>query len=497
MPFARHHGALLDMCEGLAKGTLLDEYGAVIKNGMVFMPPGSAKSTYGSVVFPTWYMGWKRQSQIILASYASNIARKQGRRARQIARSRKFQLIWEATLRGDTTAADEWALTNASEFMAGGILSGVTGNRAHGLVIDDPVSGRQDADSPTVRKSTREAYEDDLLTRLVPGAWQLLIQTRWNQDDLAGGILPADWAGESGDIQCRDGQTWRILCLPAEARENDPLGRAPGELLWAEWFTQEHFKRYKANARTWSALFQQLPMPEEGDYFKREWIKTDHGEPMPPLSHLKLYIGSDYAVTDGAGDWTVHVVIGVDKLGRLWLVDIWREQAASDAWVEAYCDLVALYKPSQTAEETGQIKGSVGPFLLKRMRARKVHTWRQTFPTKGSKGERAQSIRGQMSMDGLYVNPDLDPEKLAAFIAELLLFPGGKTDDQVDALGLVGQLLDRIANGKEPVGLDAKPKALEYVGDPDTGASVPNMTVKEQVWDFVRRQRAKRGEDEE
>ncbi len=100
--------------------------------------------------------------------------------------------------------------------MATGINAGVTGNRASGLIIDDPVKGREDADSELIRRKTREAYEDDLKTRLLPGGWIILIQTRWHEDDLAGSILPERWAGESGALQCRDGKVWDVVCLPAK-----------------------------------------------------------------------------------------------------------------------------------------------------------------------------------------------------------------------------------------------------------------------------------------
>lgn len=453
---AAHHFALLQMLEGLALGTLVDEYGTVIRNGMVFMPPGSAKSTYTSVVTPTWLMGLIPEYRLILTSYATGIARKQGRRARQIARSPKFRAIWEGTtLSEDTSAAEEWALTNGSEFMAGGILSGVTGNRAHGLIIDDPVAGRQEADSEAMRKATREAYEDDLLTRLLPGAWQAIVQTRWNMDDLSGGILPAEWRGESGIIDGRDGQKWYVLCIPAEARENDPLGRSPGELLWQEWFTPEHFARYRNNPRTWSALFQQLPMPEEGDYFKADWLKLE--DEMPDRPRLQVYGGSDYAVTDDGGDYTVHVVVGLDPEGNPWLLDLWRRQASSDVWVETFCDLVVKWRPIGWAEESGQIKGSVGPFLTRRQHERKAYVFRETFPTRGgNKAVRAQSIRGLMAMNGLRVHRNAP--FLADLKSELLAFPAGAHDDQVDALGLVGQLIDKMVNGRQEDPPPAKPQ---------------------------------------
>src|SRR5437773_12129361 len=100
--------------------------------------------------------------------------------------------------------------------MSGGILSGLTGNRAKGILIDDPIKGRQEADSEVTRKSVKNAYDDDLKTRLIPGGWLIIIQTRWHQDDLAGSILPIGYKGESGLIQCQDGMEWEVLSLTAK-----------------------------------------------------------------------------------------------------------------------------------------------------------------------------------------------------------------------------------------------------------------------------------------
>jgi predicted phage terminase large subunit-like protein len=196
----------------------------------------------------------------------------------------------------------------------------------------------------------------------------------------------------------------------------------------------------KRNPRIWSALYQGRPAPDEGSYFKREWIVDV--DRMPERDSLRVYGGSDYAVTSDGGDYTVHVVVGVDEEHRLYLLDLWRRQAASDVWIEAYCDLVKKWRPMGWAEETGQIRAGVGPYLLKRARERSAYCVREQFPTRHDKAVRAQSIRGRMAMQGLRIKRD------AAFrtdlIDELLRFPVGVHDDQADALGLVGQLLDKM-----------------------------------------------------
>jgi predicted phage terminase large subunit-like protein len=196
--------------------------------------------------------------------------------------------------------------------------------------------------------------------------------------------------------------------------------------------------------RNWSALYQQKPTPDTGDYFKAEWLKPYHDA--PPRETMTIYGASDYAVTDDGGDYTVHVIVGVDPQNKIYLLELWRKQTSPDQWVEAFCDLALKWKPMEWAEEQGQIRASIGPFLDQRARERKAYVHREPFPSRGDKARRAQSIRGRMALDGLYV-PERAPW-YAAFRAELLSFPAGKYDDQVDGIGLIGQLLDKMVVGR-------------------------------------------------
>jgi predicted phage terminase large subunit-like protein len=420
---AAHHRLLIRELEAVARRET--------RRLAVFMPPGSAKSTYTSVIFPPWLMQFWQGASILAASHTTELAEKWGRRVRNAVND--DSLVLGINVSADNQAAGRWALTTGAEYYAAGVGTGIAGFRAGLGMIDDPVRSRQDADSELIRDRIWEWYINDFRTRLVPGAPEILIQTRWHEDDLAGRAL-----------QHND---WKVVCLPAEAEPDDPLGREVGEFLWADgdYGYAEQLAELKKTtpARTWSALYQQRPAPEEGDYFKSEWLKPY--TKAPPLDTMRVYGGSDYAVTADGGDYTVHAVVGLDPEGRMYLIDLWRKQAASDVWVEAFCDLVLQWKPMSWAEEQGQIKSGVGPFLERRMRERKAYTVREQFPTRGDKAIRAQSMRGRMALNGLYV--DFNAPWFAAFRSELLSFPAGKNDDQVDAIGLVGQLLDQMQAG--------------------------------------------------
>ena len=151
----------------------------------------------------------------------------------------------------------------------------------------------------------------------------------------------------------------------------------------------------------WAALYQQRPAPEDGDYFKTDWLKPY--DSLPPRETMRVYGASDYAVTADGGDFTVHLVVGLDPEGRMYLLDLWRKQTASDQWIETFCNLVLQWKPVGWAEEKGQISAGVGPALERRQRELKAFCYREQFPTRGDKAVRAQSIRGRMALEGLYV----------------------------------------------------------------------------------------------
>ena len=405
----------------------------------VFMPPGSAKSTYGSILFPAHYLARHPNHSILAASHTVELAEKWGRRVRNLVEEHGPTL--GLSIAPDNAAAGRWALTQGGEYYAAGVGVGIAGFRADLAIIDDPVRSREDADSALVREKTWDWYKSDLSTRMKPGGRIVLIQTRWNEDDLAGRLLL--------DMQ-KGGDAWDVLSLPAFATgEADALGRQAGEALWDDEYGYGEFLRHEQrtqSSRNWSALYQQSPVPEEGNQFKAEWLRpyTTH----PALDTLAVYGGSDYAVTSDAGDYTVHVVVGVDVDSRIYLLDLWRGQSSTDVWVREWCRLVREWRPLDWAEEKGQITAGVGPFIEQEARRNKAFVNREQFPTRGDKSVRAQSIRGRMSIDGLYV-PTSAPW-FADFRAELLSFPAGKQDDQVDALGLVGQLLDVMIDGRHP-----------------------------------------------
>lgn len=442
---APHHRLIARHLEAVERGE--------ITRLMITMPPRHGKSMLASEFFPAWYLGRNPDHYVAMATYAQDLADDFGRKVKNQIGDETFGAIFPGvSLADDSKSTKRFHIEGAEggyehgtrqrgAFYAVGVGGPLTGRGAHLLLIDDPVKNREDADSEIIRKKTKDWYTSTAYTRLMPGGRVIVIQTRWHEDDLAGWLI-AEHKHEG----------WVTLNLPAI---NDA-----GEALWPEQYDLASLERIKRAlpARDWSALYQQSPTPDTGDYFKDEWLRPF--EKAPPRETMRIYGGSDYAVTADGGDYTVHAVVGIDPDGRMYLLDLWRRQAASDVWVEAFCDLVAKWKPIGWAEEQGQIKSGVGPFLERRMRERRTYVAREQFPTRGDKAVRAQSIRGRMALEGLYVPKGATwyPD----FRSELLSFPAGKHDDQVDAIGLVGQLLDKMIKGSAPKPAERQDNATGY-----------------------------------
>lgn len=430
---APHHKLLIRDLEALERGE--------IDTLVVEMPPGSAKSTYVNWLFPAWFLSRNPALNVLTASHSSELAERWGRKTRNLIQSEHAAL--GLNLSDDSSAAYRWATSASGEYYAVGVGVGIAGFRADLGIIDDPFGSREDAESKRIRENRWNWYVDDFSARLKPGARRVVMHTRWHDDDLAGRVKRQLSALQRPYIS---------LTLPAEAEENDPLGRRPGQLLWDDPGGYDYgsflrARKQESDSRTWASLYQQKPVPDEGDYFKRQWlIPVEH---IPPRDQMRVYGGSDYAVTADGGDYTVHAVLGVDYDGNPWLLDLWRRQASSDEWIDAFCDLVIKWRPIGWAEEQGQIRAGVGPFLDRRTRERRAHVARDQFPTRGDKAVRAQSFRGLCATRGLRI--PIHVQWRAEVESELLRFPAGVHDDIVDALGLIGQLLDKINAPTRPV----------------------------------------------
>jgi predicted phage terminase large subunit-like protein len=402
---AGHHEMICDRLEAVERGE--------IDRLMITMPPRHGKSQLASRLFPAWCLGRNPRTQIIAASYNSDLASDFGRDVRNIVGSPEFGEVFPGvSLAVDSKAANRMNTNKGGTYIAAGVGTAVTGRGARIAIIDDPFKDRAEADSERTRESVWAWYQSTLYTRLMPGGAIVVVNTRWHEDDLSGRLLNGS-------------DKWELLELPAI---NDVE-----QALWPEWYDLEALYRIKANIgpREWSALYQQKPQPDEGTFFQRDWLKEWQAKP----NALNIYGTSDYAVTDGGGDYTVHRIWGVDEKGDLYRLDGWRGQATADVWIDRKLDLVARWKPLAWFGEAGVIQKAIEPMLRRRMQERKVFCRLEFLSSISDKPTRARGFQARAAMGKVWFEPGAD-------VAEFLMFPAGKHDDDVDCGSLIGRALD-------------------------------------------------------
>lgn len=447
---AGHHKLIADALERVERGQC--------KRLMIFMPPRHGKSELASRRFPAWFLGRNPDRSVIAASYNSELATDFGREVRDIVASRLFTNVFDVKLSENSQAAGRWHTNGRGGYVAAGVGTAVTGRGAHVLLIDDPFKDRVEADSEVTREKVWRWYTSTAYTRLegdvAPEAlddddiWNdflediqtgdaeafegaiVLIMTRWNEDDLGGRLLAAEAKG---------GDQWEVLDLPAL---NDK-----GEALWPQKYSAERLERIKKaiGPRDWSALYQQRPSPDEGTYFRREWFKRHAAaDPKTASAGRHVYITSDFAVSEGRGDYTEHGVWGYGHDETLYQLDWWSGQTASDEWIERLIDMVAKWKPLCYFGEQGVIEKAVRPMLTRSMQSRKVFSRMEWVPSIADKATRARSFQSRAAMGKVSL---LDTDVGERLLSQLLTFPAGKHDDAVDVCSLMGMVIDQAHPG--------------------------------------------------
>lgn len=433
----RHHEVICAALEEVEKG----HYQRLI----ISMPPRHGKSELASRRFPAWFLGKDAYRQVLFATYNADLAAHFGKSVRAVMRHPSFQQIFPGCkLRTGEQASDYLRTEENGEAGFVGVGGGLTGKGADLLIIDDPIKDREQADSKRERDKMWDWFTEVAMSRLMPGGRVVIIMTRWHEDDLVGRLTDP----KNPCYNDENAQRWKILSLPAIADDNDPMGRKKGEALWPERYGLDFlYEARRMNPKGFSALYQGQPTPDDGDYFKREWLK---GYTVLP-DNLRYYCVSDHAVsTSQTADKTVLLPFGVDPDDNVYILpDVWWRRASTDQVVEAMIDLMTRRQPVKWGAERGHISQSIGPFLRKVQQERRVYTMVEEITPVKDKQTRAQAMRGRMAMGKVYF-PKFAPWWSDAE-TEILKFPSARHDDFVDALGLAGLLLGTLHGGDRPV----------------------------------------------
>lgn len=402
---------------------------------MIFMPPRHGKSEMVTVRYTAWRLLLEPELRVIVGSYAQQLANRFSRSIKRVCDEVGFGKTSddEKPIAGRLKSAAEWETPAGGGVRAVGVGAGVTGFGAGLIVIDDPVKNRAQADSETYRERTWDWFNDDIYTRLEPDASIILIQTRWHEDDLAGRLIREEEDG---------GEKWTTVNLPAVAEPDDPLGRVQGAPLCRARFDRKALDkiRRKLGSYSFSALYQQRPVPRDKGMFKREWFRNIVDE-APDGLHWKR--GYDLAVsTKTSADYTASFRCARDERGNVYIADGYR------ARIE-YPDQRRYVIERMTTEKNTEhgIEAALhGKALVQDLRqnARLIRTPFRGIAVEGDKLMRALPWLN-LAEEGRVIL--VRGAWIDEFLHELSQFPKGRHDDQIDAVSIAFSMLDRRGTG--------------------------------------------------
>lgn len=398
---------------------------------LVEVPPRHGKSTLISQYAPAWYLGTFPERRVILASYEADFAASWGMRARDVL-DEHGEALFGVSLSRTSRSANRWDLARHKGGMhTAGVGGAITGKGAHLLVIDDPIKNAEQAMSETVRKKQWDWWLSTTRSRLEPGAVVVVLMTRWHEADLGGRLLQA--ALDGGDRVCE-------LRLPALAEQADRLGRAPGEALWPERYACDYLEhtREAVGAYWFSAMYQGSPSPDEGGIFRRDDLRyfelDGDGESLllRQPDGTKKRIGLrwcakatfvDLAVSEKeTADYTVALHAWATQDGDLLIDEVYRDRIPGPD----QADFLETHRAGVLKIESIGYQAS----LIQQLRRRGVPV-EAVHPDK-DKVTRASAAGALYRAGKVYHRAGAT--WLADFERELLAFPVGEHDDQVDAL---------------------------------------------------------------
>lgn len=444
---------------------------------MVTMPPRHGKSEVCSKFLPAWYLARYPDRRVILTSYEADFAADWGRKARDVLEQASE---WAGVkIRSDSKAANRWNLVGHKGGMqTAGARGPITGKGAHLLIIDDPVKNAEDALSETLRQKTWDWYISTAKTRLEPGACQLVIMTRWHEDDLAGRLLATE------------GDEWEVVNFPAIAEEEDILGRVPGDALWPGAYDIQALAEIRDTPETgywWSALYQQHPTTDEGGVFSRSnfrhWTYAgDEGKAynldglVVPVKDTIRFQTIDLAASKRTkADFTVVATWAITRTepAHLILLGRFRDRVeAPDHLSTVEAEFAKWKRPGEPKCRFAAVgKQTYGLALIQEAK-RHGAFWIRGEDEDTDKFSRSIPAAGMVSAHVVWF--PRDAEWLEVWESELLAFNNGTHDDQVDALSLAAIIYGQRRSWA-----------------PRLGAKEPE-TFEDKIWARHRKAQAKR-----
>jgi predicted phage terminase large subunit-like protein len=416
-----------------------------VRKLMIFVPPQHFKSTISSQVFPAWVLGKNPNTKIALASYSPNLSSGFNRKTQHIIDSNIYRKVFPHTnlnssnvstdaRRGKLRNSEIFEIIEGSGFYKTvGVGQALTGTSVDLGIIDDPYKDRADANSQAIRNKVWDWYTDVFKTRMHNESKQLMLFTRWHEDDLAGRVL------------LQEPNEWEVIKFPALREDNDDAHdpRKIGEALLEHWHSREKIEDVRVKSpRTFTSLYQQRPSPLEGEMIRRTWFDVIDKVDKTNLS-FKVWI--DGAFTDKTKNDPTAIMVTAQSDNDLIIFHC--EQIWLELWelVENICSLINAHElPANTliriekkASGHGikallQRKGLNASFIDDKLVAKgKITRVEEAAPF--VQGGRIKVLKGGWN---------------EGFFQEVITFPNAKHDDQVDVMAYA--ILETFGKNRRP-----------------------------------------------
>jgi len=266
---------------------LMRVYSGDITRLIINIPPRYGKTELAIKMFISWCLAKKPTSKFIHLSYSDTLALDNSSQTKEYIQSDSFQYLWQMDLKKDAQSKGKWFNDDGGGMYATASGGAITGFGAGGtnenefegaIIIDDPLKP-DDAFSDVKRTAINDRYNNTIRSRTnnrnVP---IIVIMQRLHEDDLSGYLLDGG-----------SGEDWTHLCMPALDENNTPL--------WNDKHTFKELEQIrKANAYTFAGQYMQMPAPDEGGEWKKDWFEILDKSAIP-LNTLKWELIIDGAYT--------------------------------------------------------------------------------------------------------------------------------------------------------------------------------------------------------
>lgn len=465
---ARHHQQWLDALQRLVQGDIPNS------KLLIIAPPGSAKSSWVGLTFPTWYLGSHPDKTVLFMTVSDTRAKESMTVVRSTLEGNEMHRAVFPSQSGTPDQMRGWSndglylkglpfITKDPSFRAVGYNSSIIGSRMDGLILDDPLS-EQDVRSPAVLAAAKEYYDKTVSTRLKPGTWQVAIMTRWSEDDFAAHLM-------------KQQPEWTVIHMPAIGYWGD------GGALWPDYIPLSWLeeKKLELGGPVFEAIYQGNPTALGGDIF----TSSEMFRPLPANLAERRKQGTIFQFWDTAfsdkdsADYSVCATGMIDRRsGEIFVIGMHRARYTAEELIKAAIDQWRLWRPSVIGIEDPAYRQAIVKDMKRRLMHAGVAAAIQTVKASGDKVMRARLPSSRMEAGLMYF--DTTAPWFQDFSSECRGFPRMKHDDQVDALsGLTQLCLEKSGMGTResvPYEMGLSEQRPPDVITPWTGARLKVLT---------------------